>query len=68
MSGVDERAMSSEVISLARRVEPLVLRCVDAIHLASAVFIDADLVVTYDDRLSDACRRNSLAVASPGRD
>jgi predicted nucleic acid-binding protein len=68
MSGVDERSMTSEVVSLARRVEPLVLRSLDAIHLASAVLIDADVVVTYDDRLADACRRNSLAVASPGRD
>ncbi|GAB3817159.1 type II toxin-antitoxin system VapC family toxin [Kribbella italica] len=68
LSGVDERPMISDVISLARRIEPLVLRSLDAIHLATAVLIDADLVVTYDDRLADACRRNSLAVAMPGRD
>ena len=65
MSGVDERPMTAEVVSVARRIEPL--RSLDAIHLATAVLIDADLVVTYDDRLADACRRNSLAVASPGR-
>jgi predicted nucleic acid-binding protein len=68
MSGVDERSMSAEVVSIARRIEPLVLRSLDAIHLATAVLIDADLVVTYDDRLADACRRNALAVAAPGRD
>jgi predicted nucleic acid-binding protein len=68
MSGIDERPMTPEVISVARRIEPLVLRSLDAIHLATAVLIDADLVVTYDDRLADACRRNSLAVASPGRE
>ncbi|TCM51496.1 type II toxin-antitoxin system VapC family toxin [Kribbella sp. VKM Ac-2568] len=68
MSGIDERSMTAEVISVARRIEPLVLRSLDAIHLATAVLIDADLVVTYDDRLADACRRNSLAVAMPGRD
>ncbi|QNE19543.1 type II toxin-antitoxin system VapC family toxin [Kribbella qitaiheensis] len=68
MSGVDERSMSAEVVSVARRIEPLVLRSLDAIHLATAVLIDADLVVTYDDRLADACRRNALAVAAPGRD
>ena len=67
MSGVDERPMSSDVVSLARRIEPLILRSLDAIHLASAVLIDADVVVTYDDRLADACRRNALAVESPGR-
>ncbi|MEU0091418.1 type II toxin-antitoxin system VapC family toxin [Kribbella sp. NPDC006257] len=68
MSGVDERSMSAEVVSVARRIEPLVLRSLDAIHLATAVLIDADVVVTYDDRLADACRRNALAVAAPGRD
>jgi predicted nucleic acid-binding protein len=68
MSGIDERSMSADAVSLARRIEPLTLRSLDAIHLASAVLIDADVVVTYDDRLADACRRNALAVASPGRD
>jgi len=68
MSGIDERSMSADVISVARRIEPLILRSLDAIHLATAVLIDADLVVTYDDRLADACRRNALAVAMPGRD
>jgi predicted nucleic acid-binding protein len=68
MSGIDERPMTADVVSVARRIEPLVLRSLDAIHLATAVLIDADLVVTYDDRLADACRRNSLAVASPGRE
>jgi predicted nucleic acid-binding protein len=68
MSGIDERSMTADVISVARRIEPLVLRSLDAIHLATAVLIDADLVVTYDDRLADACRRNALAVAMPGRE
>ncbi|MGW5188817.1 type II toxin-antitoxin system VapC family toxin [Kribbella sp. NPDC004138] len=68
MSGIDERPMTGEVVSVARRIEPLILRSPDALHLATAVLIDADLVVTYDDRLADACRRNALAVASPGRD
>jgi len=67
MSGIDERPMTAEVVSVARRIEPIVLRSLDALHLATAVLIDADLVVTYDERLADACRRNALAVASPGR-
>jgi hypothetical protein len=68
MSGMDERPMTADVVSVARRIEPLVLRSLDALHLATAVLIDADLVVTYDERLADACRRNSLAVVAPGRD
>jgi predicted nucleic acid-binding protein len=67
MSGIDERPMTADVISVARRVEPMILRSLDAIHLATAVLVDADIVVTYDDRLADACRRNSLAVEAPGR-
>jgi predicted nucleic acid-binding protein len=68
MSGIDERPMTGDVVSVARRIEPLILRSLDALHLATAVLIDADLVVTYDERLADACRRNALAVAAPGRD
>lgn len=67
LSGIDERPVSGDVISLARRIEPPILRSLDAIHLASAVLIDADVVVTYDDRLADACRRNTMAVEAPGR-
>jgi predicted nucleic acid-binding protein len=67
MSGIDERPMTADLVSVSRRVEPPILRTLDAIHLATAVLVDADVVVTYDDRLADACRRNSLAVAAPGR-
>ncbi|MDX2973636.1 type II toxin-antitoxin system VapC family toxin [Kribbella solani] len=68
LSGIDERPMTAEVVSVARRIKPSILRSLDALHLATAVLVDADLVVTYDDRLAEACRRNSLAVAAPGRD
>ncbi|TDD62556.1 PIN domain-containing protein [Kribbella antibiotica] len=68
MSGIDERPITADVLSLGRRITPPVLRTLDAIHLASALILDADVVVTYDDRLADACRGNSLAVAMPGRD
>lgn len=67
MSGIAERSMAADVVSLARRVDPALLRSLDAIHLASAILVDADVVVTYDDRLADACQRNAFAVASPGR-
>lgn len=65
LSGVAEHMLSTEVVSLARRVSPDVLRSPDAIHLASALLLDADLVVTYDDRLATACAENGLAVARP---
>jgi len=65
MSGIAERVVGADVVSLARRIEPPVLRTLDAIHLATAVLLDADLVITYDDRLTAAAHRNSLDVAAP---
>jgi len=66
MSGVAERVIGADVVSLARRIEPpAVLRTLDAIHLATAVLLDADLVITYDDRLTAAARRNSLDAVAP---
>jgi len=65
MSGIAERVIGADVVSLARRIEPPVLRTLDAIHLATAVLLDADLVITYDDRLTAAAHRNSLDVAAP---
>lgn len=38
----------------------------DAIHLASALRIDADELVAYDRRLAAAAAEHGLAVASPG--
>jgi uncharacterized protein len=65
LSGVAERTMTSEVVSLARRIGPEALRSLGAIHLATAVLLDADLMVTYDSRLAAAARDNGLAVAKP---
>ncbi len=65
MSGIAERVIGADVVSLARRIEPPVLRTLDAIHVATAVLLDADLVMTYDDRLAAAAIRNSLDVAAP---
>ena len=66
MSGIAERAMTTEVVSLARRIAPATLRALDAVHLATAIVLDADLVVVYDGRLADACRHHGLAVVAPG--
>lgn len=66
LSGVAERPITGDVVGLARRVGPPV-RTLDAIHLATAVLLDADVVLTYDDRLVEACRQGGLAISSPGR-
>lgn len=44
------------------------LRSLDAIHLAAAVRIGVDAVLTYDTRLSDAARELGLGVVAPGVD
>ncbi len=67
LAGVAERLVTGEVIGLARRVAPPLLRTLDAIHLATAIVLDVDEVVAYDDRLIDACRSNGLTTALPGR-
>jgi predicted nucleic acid-binding protein len=67
LSGIAERPITADVVSLARRIEPNVLRSLDAIHLATAVLLDGDTVLTYDDRLAEAARHNGLTVSAPNR-
>lgn len=66
LSGISGCPVSYEVISLARRIGPGELRSLDAIHCASATILDADLFVSYDDRLLGAARHSAIAVAAPG--
>jgi predicted nucleic acid-binding protein len=66
LSGVLEHPIGAEVVGLARRLKPAVLRTLDAIHLASALLLDVDVVLAYDIRLIAACRENGLTVESPG--
>lgn len=65
LSGIDEYPINAEVVSLARRMGPAVLQSLDAIHLATSVLVDADVVVTFDARLAAACSENGLAVRAP---
>lgn len=66
LSGIAERPVAADVVSLARRIAPNVLRSLDAIHLATAVLVDADVMITYDDRLAVAARHNDVTVSAPG--
>jgi predicted nucleic acid-binding protein len=67
LSGVLEMPIHPEVVALARRVGPNILRSLDAIHLASAMIADADVVLTYDERLAGACAHNGFRIEMPGR-
>jgi uncharacterized protein len=67
LSGIAERSITADVVSLARRINPKSPRSLEAIHLATAVLVDADLMITYDNRLEAAARDNGLAVARPAK-
>ncbi len=53
-----------EVVRAARIDDPPILRSLDAIHLATAMLIGAELIVTYDDRLAEAAEAIGPASAS----
>lgn len=65
LAGIAECPISDQVASLARRVGPPLLRSLDAIHLATATLIDADVIVAYDARLLAAAQELGFRVASP---
>jgi predicted nucleic acid-binding protein len=67
---LDDVVLTTVTLALldsAARLDPLPLRSLDAIHLATALDLGGDLegFVTYDERLADAARRNGMAVVSP---
>ncbi len=54
---------------LLRSAAPLAsreVRTFDAIHLATALYIDADELIAYDHRLLDAAQAHGLQIAAPG--
>lgn len=72
LNGVDPTQASNEdvyvlVIEVAGLVEPLGLRSLDAVHLASAILLADELewFVAYDSRLLAAAGEAGLAVAAP---
>jgi predicted nucleic acid-binding protein len=67
MSGVAVQPIGDEVVSLSQRLNPHRLRSLDAIHVASAMLLDVDLMITYDDRMVAAGELNGLRCSAPGR-
>ncbi len=65
LSGIAEYPMTEAVVSLARRIGSPRLRSVDAIHLAAATIIDADIVLAYDERLLSVASELGFVTASP---
>ena len=65
MLGIAEHPLDAEIMNLSRRIEPNQLRSLDAIHLAAAIAVDADLMITYDARLAEAADANGIPVSAP---
>lgn len=65
MSGVAEHELTAAVMERARRLGPDTLRTLDAVHLASALAVNAETVLTYDGRLATATRAMGLSVLVP---
>lgn len=59
--------VSTAIFEGAGRLDPVIARSLDAVHLAAALSLgdDLDAIVTYDDRLAEAARANGVAVVAP---
>jgi uncharacterized protein len=60
-------SISTGTFEQAGRLEPAVMRSLDALHLAIALELGDDLdgLVTYDDRLAEAARLQGIRVEAP---
>jgi predicted nucleic acid-binding protein len=67
LDGIDLVPISHAIVEQAAALTPGVLRSLDAIHLASALFLREDLAnfVAYDVRLCSAAADAGLHVVSP---
>jgi uncharacterized protein len=61
--------LTRPILEGAAALEPVLMRSLDAIHLATALSVgDPELeLLTYDDRMADAAVARGLRVRQPGR-
>lgn len=67
LDGINQARVTPAILDAATRLDPVSLRSLDAIHLATALDLGDDLegFVTYDDRLAAAARGYGLVVVRP---
>jgi predicted nucleic acid-binding protein len=67
LAALSTAPLTDEVRALAATMGPVELRTLDAIHLATALALGADLaaVLTYDRRMADAARARDVTVIAP---
>lgn len=63
LASIDQLNLSSEVLEVAASLPVRFLRSLDSIHLASALLVEADVVLTNDRQMQRACEELGLAVA-----
>lgn len=70
LAAIDLLRLNVPILKVAARLDPPVLRSLDAIHLAAALELGAELeaLVTYDGRMANAARQLGIAVVMPGRE
>ena len=57
--------VSDVIIGIARTLASLHMRTLDAIHLATAMHVNADVIAVYETRLADAATEKGLHVLAP---
>ena len=67
LSGLALLAVSVPVCESAGHLDPPGMRSLDALHVASASSLgdDLDAVVTYDERMAEACEVYGISVLAP---
>ena len=67
LGAVELVGLDTALLADAERLDPLALRTLDAVHLATAVALARDIegMVVYDRRLAGAARRAGLTVWAP---
>ncbi len=63
VSGVTTVRLSATVLELASRLPVRFLRSLDSLHVASALIVTCDVVLTRDRQMARACRELELPVA-----
>ena len=58
--------VTDQILTSAAALASHSVRTLDAIHLATALYIEADELVAYDLRLLEAAEEQGLEIAAPG--
>lgn len=63
LASVELVALASVTLVIAARLPVQFLKTLDSLHVASALLVSADIVITRDRQMASACAELGLAVA-----